>query len=542
MRLSLATRSLLGYALVIVLLGTVATYAIVAMDRMRHQVSVMRQDLLPAGARLQQISRETASYHAALQKARTAETGWVRQVLRAYRPFPRLEKVSSQLRRAGDSLAEGETLTVLAQRLEGLSGGHTLAMELVRVPGALQEPVLPWLDGMATARNDAVLEGLVERCLASLDAGAGPEPWLELVLVSLKALQRDLRTVHGDLLAASERAWEAVEARERNAVLAAAVLGGGSLLVSVLLSLLALRWLAPIRRLRALADRIARGQYDGEVQVRSGTELGDLAEDLVRMAGKLRRREEMIRRQAEELLRSERLSAIGKMSTQIAHEIRNPLNAIGLRLEILEETVGELATELPAGRVEELHDLTGLLTREVERLAEVTEYYLRFAKFPHPQKEPMDLASLVTDLVVFFQEEARAAGATLEWEAPPSLPLAADANLLRQALMNLVKNALEALALRPPPGGGRVQLKAWEEEGLARLRIRDNGPGIPPEARDRIFEPFFTTKEAGTGLGLTLVQQIIREHGGELALAGGAGEGTTFLVSLPLGSTGAPQS
>jgi signal transduction histidine kinase len=283
-----------------------------------------------------------------------------------------------------------------------------------------------------------------------------------------------------------------------------------------------------------MADHIAKGQYDVDAAVPSRTELGDLAADLGRMAGKLRQREEMIRRQAEELLRSERLSAIGKMSTQIAHEIRNPLNAIGLRLEILEEAVGELAGEASPDRVEELRELTGLLSREVERLTEVTEYYLRFAKFPHPQKEPMDLASMVTDLLAFFREEAGAVGVALEGEVPASLPLRADNNLLRQALMNLVKNALEALALRPPPEGGRIHVKAWEEEGQARLRIRDNGPGIPPDARERIFEPFFTTKEAGTGLGLTLVQQIIREHGGEISPAGVPGEGTTFLISLPL--------
>jgi signal transduction histidine kinase len=147
----------------------------------------------------------------------------------------------------------------------------------------------------------------------------------------------------------------------------------------------------------------------------------------------------------------------------------------------------------------------------------------------------MDLSPMIADLLSFFREEASAAGAELSWDVPEALPIQADNNLLRQALMNLVKNALEALAIKPPEGGGHLRIKAWEEEGRARIRIRDNGAGIPAEDRARIFEPFFTTKEAGTGLGLTLVQQIIREHGGEVAVSSGPGEGTTFHLTLPLG-------
>ncbi|MFH1529354.1 MAG: ATP-binding protein [Pseudomonadota bacterium] len=536
MRLSLATRSLLGSVLIIALLGSVTTFAIVSMDRMRRQVSLMRRDLLPAGTNLQQLSRETAAYHAALKRSRDKDPGWVRQALTAYRPFPRVEKIAEHLRRVGNALADGEALIEIADRVDALQDGEDLLLELQREPGVLNPPVVAWLEEMTGHTNRAVYDALVVQYLEESEGGETRLSvlWRDMILASLKFLLHGLRGIHADYTDAAEATWEAVEGRERTAVVAASVLGGAALLVSVLLSLLALRWLGPIRRLREMANRIAKGQYDAPPRVPSRTELGDLALDLGRMAGKLRQREEMIRSQAEELLRSERLSAIGKMSTQIAHEIRNPLNAIGLRLEILEESVADLSGEISEDRVEELSTLTEALSREVERLTEVTEYYLRFAKFPHPQREPMDLSSMIADLLSFFREEAKAAGAEVSWDVPETLPIQADNNLLRQALMNLVKNALEALAQMPTEGGGRMHIKAWEEEGRARIRVRDNGAGIPAGDQARIFEPFFTTKEAGTGLGLTLVQQIIREHGGEVSVSSGPGEGTTFHVDLPL--------
>ena len=536
MRLSLATRFLLGSVLIITLLGSVTTYAIVAMDRMRHQVSLIRRDLLPAGTRLRQLSRETASLHAALKRSRDKDPGWIRQALTAYRPLPHIEKVAQHLRRVGGSLADGEALVALADRADVLQRGQDLLRALPQVPGALKQPAVAWIEEMSTRSNREVYDALVARYLEESEGGETRMSllWRDMILASLKFLLHGMRGIHADYIDEAEAAWEAVEARERTAVIAASVFGGAALLVSVLLSLLALRWLAPIPRLREMANRIAKGRYDAPAAVPARTELGDLAADLGRMAGKLRQREEMIRSQAEELLRSERLSAIGKMSTQIAHEIRNPLNAIGLRLEILEESIVDLAGAASPAREEELTGLTGLLSREVERLTEVTDYYLRFAKFPHPQKEPMDLASMVANLLSFFEEEARAAGAELTWDVPEALPLRADNNLLRQALINLVKNALEALAQRPAAAGGQVHIKAWEEDDQARIRIRDNGAGIPAADQARIFEPFFTTKEAGTGLGLTLVQQIIREHGGEIAVSSEPGEGTTFHVTLPL--------
>ncbi len=536
MRLSLATRSLLGSVLIIALLGSVTTFAIVSMDRMRRQVSLMRRDLLPAGTSLRQLSRETKAYQAALKRNRDKDPGWARQTLTAYSPFPRTEKIATHLRRVGAALEDGDDLTTLADRVDALQGGTDLLLELPQEPGVLTPAVVSWLEEMTGRTNRAVYDALVTRYIEYSEGGETRQStlWRDMILASLKFLLHGLRSIHADYTVAAEAAWEAVEGRERTTVIAASVLGGAALLVSILLSLLALRWLGPIRRLREMANRIAKGQYDVPAHLPSRTELGDLAQDLGRMAGKLRQREEMIRSQSEELLRSERLSAIGKMSTQIAHEIRNPLNAIGLRLEILEESVGELSGEVSRDRVEELTSFTEALSREVERLTEVTEYYLRFAKFPHPQREPMDLSPMITDLLSFFREEAQAAGAELSWDVPEALPIQADNNLLRQALMNLVKNALEALAQRPPEGGGRLHIKAWEEEGLARIRVRDNGAGIPAEDRDRIFEPFFTTKEDGTGLGLTLVQQIIREHGGEIAVSSGPGEGTTFHVTLAL--------
>jgi signal transduction histidine kinase/HAMP domain-containing protein len=247
------------------------------------------------------------------------------------------------------------------------------------------------------------------------------------------------------------------------------------------------------------------------------------------------------------LLQSERLATVGRMAAQIAHEIRNPLSSIGLNAELLEDDL--------AGR-EEGRRLLKAIQTEVDRLAAITEDYLRYARLPSPQRAPGDLNAVARSLCEFLAPEAASRGVKLVPELAADLPtLRLDEAQLRQALLNLVRNAFEVLegggpelpaeaelqdaarrgaARRAHSRGGVIKISTRELADAVELAISDDGPGIPPEIVDRIFEPFFSTKSGGTGLGLALTLQIIEGHGGQLRVETTPGAGATFLIRFPL--------
>lgn len=223
------------------------------------------------------------------------------------------------------------------------------------------------------------------------------------------------------------------------------------------------------------------------------------------------------------LIHSERLAAIGRMAAHVTHEVRNPLSSIGLNVELLEEET--------AGSGPEVQSLLRAVHREVDRLTAVTEEYLRLARLPDPRLEAGDLGEAAREVAQFMRAELAQASVSLEIEVESALPqVAFDEAQLRQALLNLLRNAREALAEK----GGCVRVAVAAEDGEVRLRVSDDGPGIPPAVQARIFDPFFTTKEHGTGLGLALTQQIVAAHGGRIRVLGAPGRGTTFELAFPL--------
>lgn len=225
------------------------------------------------------------------------------------------------------------------------------------------------------------------------------------------------------------------------------------------------------------------------------------------------------------LLRSERLAAIGRMSSQITHEVRNPLNSMSLNVEMLQE-------ELSA-KEGEARELLAAIAKEIERLTEITEGYLGFARLPKPQLEREQVNAVVGSLLKFVREEAGKAGVKVVPELGSDLPdVLADENQLRQALLNVVRNSLEALGSNGNQGG-TLAVCTRRTAGQVEVLFRDDGPGIPSKDLARIFDPFYSSKKEGTGLGLPLTQQIIEEHGGTIACASEPGRGTVFTIRLP---------
>jgi len=225
------------------------------------------------------------------------------------------------------------------------------------------------------------------------------------------------------------------------------------------------------------------------------------------------------------LVHSERLAAIGRLAAQITHEIRNPLSSIGLNIELL----GDDVENLPQHRRAEVKSILDAVLSEVRRLAEITEGYLRFSRLPAPMKQEKDAGDVAADLVAFFAGEASQKGVNVELHVDKDLPtITVDADRLRQALLNLLRNAVEACGT-----GGTVRITARKSSSGVDFVVEDNGPGIAREDREKLFSPFFTTKVGGTGLGLVLTREIVREQHGEVVVVASALGGAAFIVSLP---------
>jgi signal transduction histidine kinase len=227
----------------------------------------------------------------------------------------------------------------------------------------------------------------------------------------------------------------------------------------------------------------------------------------------------------EQLLLKDALARLGELTAGIAHEFRNGLATIHGYARLLDPG------QLPApqgGYVQGIRD-------ETQALGEVVTRFLQFARPERPNLQPTDLAAVVTRAVA----DTDAANAAVVVEGAFGW-IDGDDVLLRQAFANLLRNALEACTTAGVPPQVRVVGEPRPSEGVVRVTVRDNGPGLPAEGRDRLFQPFVTTRSRGTGLGLALVQKFVVIHDGQVRAGDAPGGGAEFVVQLPLRAGGAP--
>jgi signal transduction histidine kinase len=228
----------------------------------------------------------------------------------------------------------------------------------------------------------------------------------------------------------------------------------------------------------------------------------------------------------EELLVAERMATVGRLSLKVAHEVRNPIAAIELNAEML----GDIVRERAGPDMDEAATLVTAIRDQVNALDALTDEYLAFARFPRPHFEEDSVNEMVMALVEFVRPVATKHGVTVDVVTDPTVPpMSIDRTLLRQAVLNLVKNGLEAL-----PQGGVLTVTTGRADDAVTIAVGDTGPGITPEVGKRLFEQFFTTKPQGTGLGLYISRQIVEEHGGELGWTSELGAPTTFTLRLPI--------
>lgn len=230
-------------------------------------------------------------------------------------------------------------------------------------------------------------------------------------------------------------------------------------------------------------------------------------------------------RAEERLARSERLALIGQMLAQITHEVRNPLNSLSLNAELL----GDELQELDPGKKTEAWDILDLVAREIDRLTEVTGHYLQLARRPPAQRRDTDVVGVIEDVTRLLQPELDAEGVVLELTMPAVLNAVVDGSQLKQALLNVTRNAVEA-------GARRLSLSVGASPDLTVVLV-DDGPGMTAEEAERASDPFFSTKVAGTGLGLAITKQIIEDHHGWIEVDSTLGEGTTVSLVIPMAAS-----
>ncbi len=499
---TLSARILLGFAALTVTFGAITANLVFNMRVVEKQSILIGQGYMPAALALKDLQRNQEDLNAFLEKLKhdpMADEG-------------RRELSALRRRRDAPVAKVRDILDDLVRKIE--------------IDPSWFRHTRPAIESIERAL--ATVAPLYEQTLTPPAAGDDPEAAAAAqrqVRGKLRYEEARIRATSMELAGIFEQrvrdTASNLEQNERKLRLLTIFLG----LTAVVLGLLVTVWvviqLRPLRRLREGARRIAAGDYASRISVKGPTEVADLANEFNSMGRAVEERER-------ELVRSERLAAVGKMAAMIAHEVRNPLSSIGLNTELLEEELGE------ASGLDEARELCRAIHREVDRLAQITEEYLTFSRLPKPKLADEQVNAMVSDVATFVREDLAMKQVTLTTDLDAGDPCARiDAAQIRQCLLNLIRNAAEAVAAK---GSGHVTLRTRAAgAGRVEIDVEDNGTGIPADVLPQLFDPFFSTKEDGSGLGLALTQQIVRDHGGDLRVDSVVGRGTTFTVSVPVG-------
>ncbi len=376
----------------------------------------------------------------------------------------------------------------------------------------------------------AFMTGLDGRIFAhTFDAGppaglatwnpTGSEPKAVQLLATEVGIIRDVGVKIFDGLPAElhlglrETRIEVALARIRNRI----ALGSGAAIFGAwLLSSLFSRYLTrPLSRLVTHTERLARGEFGGKVGFSGKGEFGELAATFDTLSRELALYRQRVEESCRQMLRAEKLSALGRLSAGLAHEIRNPLTSI----KVLFQAFREIS---PPSR----QDLEVVLA-EVERMEDLLKRFLAFTRIEEAEPTAVGVNEVLEHLLQMSRFHLVRQGIEVDADLQDVPPVLADRAMVEQVLLNLVMNAVEAM-----PGGGELGIAIAEVDGLVEVRVRDSGGGIPESIREKIFDPFFTTKEEGTGLGLSVAFNIVTHFGGSIDFRSGGG-GTTFYLRLP---------
>jgi two-component system, NtrC family, sensor kinase len=296
----------------------------------------------------------------------------------------------------------------------------------------------------------------------------------------------------------------------------------------------------PLRQLRDSAEAVGRGDFSRRIEIHSKDELGELAdvfnhmtENLQKSLAQLEKTVEILRATQAQLVHSEKLSAVGEFVAGVAHELNNPLTSLIGYAELLQASAVDDTARSSLKRI----------SNSADRCHKIVQSLLSFARQHPPERKLTDVNGLVDSVVDILIYELRTSNIKVIKELSPHLPrLLVDPHQIQQVFLNIVNNARQAVEAYRPHGTIRISTGATGQRVW--IRFQDDGPGISEENLAKIFNPFFTTKPVGkgTGLGLSLSYGIIQEHGGSIAAESKPGQGTTFIIELPVTADAEPSA
>jgi signal transduction histidine kinase len=285
-----------------------------------------------------------------------------------------------------------------------------------------------------------------------------------------------------------------------------------TLVAALLFGLVIIRLIRPILYLKDSVDKLVDEGFNRNIEVKSNDEIGELSHAFNEMVGKLKT-------SMSERDRLSRLAATGELSATLAHEIKNPLNAIGGAASYLGENYkGSL-----------IREFLKIISDEVTRINMLTNALLSFAKPIKPEPVPADIKKLVNETIYLLSQEAKEQNVRIDKEISDDIPIVSvDYDQIKQILLTLIINSFEAVDEK-----GNVLVKVYRSDGNIMISVEDNGRGIREDDIINIFNPFFTTKTRGTGLGLSISKKIAREHGGDIFVESALEKGSRFTIALP---------
>lgn len=318
------------------------------------------------------------------------------------------------------------------------------------------------------------------------------------------------------LVGSSRQIYTELRTEIRSAALFASA--AGLLLAVVLSSIAAARVTKPVEELASAAREVAAGNLETQVTARTNDEVGVLADAFNRMTRDLIEKRER-------LVQAERVAAWRELARRLAHELKNPLFPLQLTVENLMRSREQSPQEFE----ETFRESASTLLSEIANLKSIINRFSEFSKMPQPHFREVSLRDLISGVEHVYEAQFEKTKIACQTELADSGPISADPELLHRAVSNLVLNAIDAM-----PKGGMLSIRTSRNDNAAIIEVSDTGIGLTPEECARLFTPYYTSKSHGTGLGLAIVQSIVSDHGGRISVKSQPGNGTTFMIELPV--------
>ena len=234
---------------------------------------------------------------------------------------------------------------------------------------------------------------------------------------------------------------------------------------------------------------------------------------------------EQLQKTQNALVRTEKIAAVGQIAAGVTHEVKNPLNSLSINAQMLmKELVEKFGLDSSA------YESASLIRSEINRINNILEEFVKFAKFPEPEFSENDINQVIKEVYDLISESAKESDVKVMLSLQENIPLFRfDAGQLIEVLINLAQNAIKAMR-----DGGLLEINTAQNDDNIIISVTDSGEGISERNFDKVFSPFFSTREGGLGLGLSIVQRIVESHGGKVSCQSNVGEGTVFEVVLPV--------